>query len=92
MDLADLTSQRLLPANDTEINAASLLELATQALVEAVTSSTTSQDGHSYETAAREVLIKVLTRLGGQPDRRGLLPFKHAVSQQILQIADELDI
>jgi hypothetical protein len=45
---------------------------------------------HESRENAVAVVVAVLERLGGTTRKKGLLPFHHAVSQQLLQMAGDL--
>jgi hypothetical protein len=45
---------------------------------------------HECRENAVAVVVAVLERLGGTTRKKGLLPFHHAVSQQLLQMAGDL--
>jgi hypothetical protein len=45
---------------------------------------------HESRESAVAVVVAVLERLGGTTRKKGLLPFHHAVSQQLLQMAGNL--
>jgi hypothetical protein len=45
---------------------------------------------HESREKAVAVVVAVLEKLGGTTRKKGLLPFHHAVSQQLLQMAGDL--
>jgi hypothetical protein len=70
-----------------------------ETILEAATKALADQDGaphadrvlREYEEDARAVAVAVLVALGGSKKRHGLAPFASAISQRILELADEIE-
>ncbi len=71
--------------------ATSVIEVATRALARDETSPLTEAVLSRYREDARAVVVAVLARLGGKKGEPGLLPYQNAASQQLLQMADEVE-
>jgi hypothetical protein len=70
-----------------------------ETILDAATKALADQDGaphaarvlREYQEDARAVAVAVLVALGGSKRRHGLAPFASAISQQILELADEIE-
>jgi hypothetical protein len=71
--------------------AQSVLSAATKALAEQDDAPHSARILREYRGEARAVAIAVLVALGGEKGKPGLLPFKNTTSQQILELADEIE-
>jgi hypothetical protein len=69
------------------------------AIIEAATKGLADQDGalhaarvlREYQEDARAVAVATLVALGGSKPKQGLAPFASVISQQILELTDEIE-
>jgi hypothetical protein len=71
--------------------AETIVDAATKALADQDRAPHAGRVLREYQEDARAVAVAVLLALGGSKKRRGLAPFASSISQQILELADEID-